>query len=203
MRTVAIIAVLSAALAQAEPLDRIAVTVGNQVITESALILDLRVGAFLDRGPVDVSPAAKRRAAERLVDQALILREATDSHLALPTQQNAIALLNGLKEQFGPPEEYQAALKHYGIEESDVIGQLLSGLIGVTFTELRFRPAVQLPEEDLRAYFKTLPGGASFEDSRDEIEELLTQQRTTQALDQWLVTARANARVQFREQVFQ
>ncbi len=202
MRTTAII-LLSAALTQAEPLDRIAVTVGTQVITESAVVLDLRVGAFLDRGTVDLSPAAKRRAAERLVDQALILREATDSHLALPTEQNGIALLNSVKEQFGPPQEFQAALKRYGIEEADLAAQLLAGLTGITFTDLRFRPAVQIPEEELRAYFRTLPDAGDFEDSRDRIEELLTRERTTEALDQWLLTARSTARIQFREQVFQ
>lgn len=201
MRTVAILA-LSAALAQAEPLDRIAVTVGTQVITESAVILDLRVGAFLDRAPVDLSGTAKRRAAERLVDQALILREATDSHLALPTAQNATALLNSVREQYGP-QEFQSALKRYGIEEADVAAQLLAGLTGLTFTDLRFRPAIQISEEELRAYFGTLPDAGSFEDSRDRIEEFLTRQRTIDALDQWLITARSTARIQFREQVFQ
>jgi len=203
MRNCLAIAVLFPALiARAEPLDRVAVSIGSQVITESALALDLRVGAFLDRGPLDLSPAAKRRAAERLADQVLILREATESHLALPTAQNAASLLNDVKQQYGPPGEYEAALKRYGIEESDLAAQLLAGLIGVTFTDLRFRPAVQIPEEDMRAYYGKLDGTATFEASRDQIEELLTRQRTSEALDQWLVTARAAAKVQFREQVF-
>ena len=90
----------------------------------------------------------------------------------------------------------------YGIEESDVAAQLLSGLIGITFTDLRFRPAVQIPEEDLRAYYGKLNGEVTFEASRSQIEDILTRQRTTEALDQWLVTARAAANVQFREQVF-
>jgi hypothetical protein len=207
MRTLAILAAI-ASLAHAEPLDRIAVTVGTQVITESALILDLRVGAFLDRGPIDTSAAAKRRAAERLVDQSLILREATDSHLALPTSKEAVEVLNNIKAQFGPPQEFQSALQRYGIHEADVTAQLLAGLIGITFTDLRFRPAVQIPEEDLRAYYSKLvtqeQGSevGSFEANRDRIEDLLTRQRTTEALDQWLVTARANARVEFRPQVF-
>jgi len=204
MRLQAIITLCFAALgAQAEPLDRIAVSIGSQVITESALILDLRVSAFLERGPIDLSPAAKRRSAERLLDQMLILREATESRLALPTAQNASVLLREIRAQFGPLSEYQAALKRYGIEERDVAQQLLSGLIGLTFTDLRFRPAVQIPEEDLRAYYDKLNDAASFEASRDQIEDLLTRQRTSDALDQWLVTARAAARVQFREQVFQ
>jgi len=200
----AAIAVLLASLAvQAEPLDRIAISIGTQVITESALLLDLRVSAFLERGPVDLSPAAKRRSAERLTEQVLILREATDSHLALPSSQSATVLLNQVKTDYGPPEQYRAALLRYGIEESDVAAQLLAGLIGITFTDLRFRPAVQIPEEDLRAYYAKLNGEVTFEASRSHIEDLLTRQRTTEALDQWLVTARAAAKVQFREQVFQ
>lgn len=197
MRITALV-VLSAAFAAAEPLDRIAVSIGSSVITESALILDLRVSAFLDRAPVDVSGAAKRKSAERLTDQVLILREATESHLALPT--SAASLMGDLREQYG--SDYAEALKRYGITESDVAAQLLAGLIGLTFTDLRFRPAVQISEEAARAYFDQLPGGASFEENRDKIEELLRRQRTLEALDQWLVTARAAARVQFREAVF-
>lgn len=198
MRIRAAIFVLLATLAVAEPLDRIAVSVGNQVITESTLILDLRVSAFLDRMPTDLSTAAKRRSAERLADQVLILREATESHLALPT--SAASLMSDLREQYGP--DYSAALKRYGITESDVAAQLLAGLIGLTFTDLRFRPAVQISEEEARAYFETLPGTEPFDANRDKIEELLRRQHTLEALDQWLATARAAARVQFREAVF-
>ena len=200
----ATIAIVFATLAaQAEPLDRIAVSIGTHVITESALILDLRVSAFLERGPVDLSPAAKRRSAERLTDQVLILREASESHLALPSAQSATVLLNQVKTDYGPPEEYQAALVRYGIAEGDVAAQLLSGLIALTFTDLRFRPAVQIPEEDLRTYYNRLNGETTFEASRSQIEDILTRLRTTEALDQWLVTARTAAKVQFREQVFQ
>src|SRR5437899_3021245 len=70
-------AALSNGLAERIPIDRIAVSVGNQVITESELITDLRVTAFLDRRPVDLSSAAKRKSADRLVDQVLILKEAS------------------------------------------------------------------------------------------------------------------------------
>lgn len=184
-------------------LDRIAVTVGTQVIAESAVLRDLRVGAFLDRAPLDMSPAAKRQAAQRLVDQVLILREAEQSRLSLPTEKSAAELLERVKADYGSPADFAAALKQYGIEEQDVTEQLLAGLIGISFTDLRFRPAVQVSEEDLRAYHTRLNDGSTFEAERDEIEEILTRQRTSDALDQWLGTARATARVQFREQVFQ
>jgi hypothetical protein len=200
--SVAIAVLLTPLAAQAEPLDRIAVSIGTQVITESALILDLRVSAFLNRGPLDLSPAAKRRSAERLTDQLLILREANESHLVLPAAEKAAVLLKDIRAQFGPLQEFQAALKQYGIEETDVEAQLLAGLVGLTFTDLRFRPAVQVSDEDLRAYYAKLNGVGSFEASRDDIEAILTRQRISDALDQWLLSARSASKVQFREQVF-
>ena len=210
MRLLAAIAVFACAahpsVLDAQLLDRIAVTVGNQVITETAVILDLRVGAFLDRAALDLSAASKRRAAQRLADQILILREAAESHLALPTEEKAQSLLFQVKAEYGPPSEFQAALKKYGIEEKDVLAQLLSGLIGLTFTELRFSPGIQIPDDDLRAYYDKLDAqtkaGASFEESRDDIEQILKRQRVSDALDQWLGQARNAAKVNFHEQVF-
>src|SRR5271154_646275 len=64
------------AASPAEIIDRIAVTVGKEVITESDVIRDLRISAMLDQKPVDLSGPEKRKAADRLVDQALILKEA-------------------------------------------------------------------------------------------------------------------------------
>src|SRR5690349_15371603 len=83
--------VASASLA--ETLDRIAVSVGQEVITESRVILDLRVAAFLDQKPVDLSAAAKRQSAARLVDQLLILREAVESHVTLPSVEATAGLV--------------------------------------------------------------------------------------------------------------
>lgn len=199
----AILAVLlCATLGAGEVYDRIAVTVGNRVITESAVILDLRVSAFLDRVLVNLGPEKKREAAERLVDQMLILRDATESHLTLPTAQNVGSLLEQLKAQFGSPQEYEAALRQYRIQERDITAQLVSGLVALTFTDLRFRPGIQVTEDELRAYYDTIQDASTFEAAREEIENLIARQRETDALDKWLAEARANERIEFREQVF-
>ena len=62
-------------------LDRIAVTVDKQVIAESDVIRFLRVAAFLDDKPLDLSPAARRHRGADLVDQTLMNMEASDSHI--------------------------------------------------------------------------------------------------------------------------
>jgi hypothetical protein len=193
--------------AQAETLDRIAVTVGRDVITESQVILDLRVAAFLDRKTVDLSGAARRQAAARLVDQLLILREAVDSHVTLPSTEAAA----GLVAPYGAESSYQADLQRYGISEGDLAEHLLAGLRTLTFTDLRFRPEIQVSPEEVRSSYDQLarqPASAaaplgSFEDNRDQIEKLLLDQRVLEALDNWLATARSAANIRYREKAFE
>src|SRR5262249_49424474 len=57
---------------RAEIIDRVAVVVGNRVITESEILREVRLTAFLNGAPLDFSAASKRKTAERLVEQRLI-----------------------------------------------------------------------------------------------------------------------------------
>jgi hypothetical protein len=204
MKAVSIFTILCGAFtAQAQLLDRIAVSVDKQVITESALLLDRRVSAFLDGVAVDLTGTAKRKSAERLIDQMLILREAADSRIALPTKENATALLKQVKEQRGSEAAYQQALQEYGITESDLLEQLLSGLTAYTFSDLRFRPSVQISDEDISTFLEKMTDGTLTQAPRQDVEEILIRQRTEDALDDWLKMARAAAKIQFREGVFE
>ncbi len=191
----------------AEILDRIAVSIGKQVITEGDVLRDLRVAAFIDRRPVDLSGDQKRKAADRLVDQFLILEEAGLTRAALASPEDAAKMFDQVKAQYG--DEYQAALKRYGITEDDVANQLLNGLRALRFTDLRFRPEIQLSLDELREFYNTMAAEAkngaempSFEASRDQVEKLMTDQRTAQALDRWLGIRRTETQIVYREQVF-
>lgn len=198
-------------LAPAEVVDRIAVTVGKQVITESDLIRDLRVDAFLDRKAVDLTPEAKRKSAQRLVDQILILREAEESHLTLAAPGDADRLVAAEKSKFASEREYQAALAKYGVTEADLSEHLLDGLRELRFTDLRFRPQVQVSDADARQYYDKLtadwrsagrPTIPSFEESRAQMEQLLSEQRTMSALDDWLEMTRASRHIEYKEAAF-
>lgn len=208
LRSTVAIGFLLAMLAQAEHLDRIAVTVGKQVITESALLLDLRVTSFMNQTPLDFGPAARRAEAGRLVDLALIQKEADDSHLVLDEDQSP-ALLASLKARYRSDAEYQADLARYGISEKDLMDHLEAGARLEAFSDLRFRPATQISEEDLRAYYDRLAGTRasapppSFEASRAGLENLLRGQRALEDLDKWLEEQRKAVRIAYREQVFQ
>src|SRR5256885_11647793 len=107
---------LVAGAAMAVVVDRIAVTVDNEAITESEVIQDIRITSFLNGAPLDFSPEARRAAAERLVDQALIRREMSIGHYPLPPKSEADQMLaNFKKTHFSRYAEFQAALKKYRI----------------------------------------------------------------------------------------
>jgi len=195
----------------AEILDRVAVTVGKHVITEGDILLDLRIAAFLDQKPVDLSGDQRRKAADRLVDQYLLLEEAATSRQTLPTAADARQLLDQVKTQYATETEYRAALARYGITEEQLSEHLLNGIRALRFTDLRFRPEVQLTDDDLREYYDSMavqwrrvnPAQVpTFEASRDQIEKLLTDQRVTQALDRWLGTTRSETQILYKESVF-
>lgn len=192
-------------------IDRIAVTVGKHVISEGDVLLDLRIVAFLDQKPVDASADQKRKAADRIVDQYLLLQEASTSRQQLPTPADAQQLLDQVKTQYVTETEYRAALARYSITEAELSEHLLNGIRALRFADLRFRPEVQLSDDDLHEYYDSMavqwrranPAQVpTFEASRDQIEKLLTDQRVTQALDRWLGTTRSETQILYKEEVF-
>jgi hypothetical protein len=198
-------------IVRGEILDRVAVTVGKHVISEGDIILDLRIAAFLDQKPVDLSGDQKRKTADRLVDQYLLLQEASSSHQILPTDVDARQLLDQVKAQYATETEYRAALARSGITEEHLSEHLLNGIRALRFTDLRFRPEVQLSDDDLHEYYDSMAAQwrranstqvPTFEASRDQIEKLLTDQRVTQALDRWLGTTRSETQILYKEPVF-
>jgi len=205
-----LLALLSTSL-HAEVLDRVAVTIGKHVISEGDIVLDLRIASFLDQKPVDLSGEQKRKTADRLIDQYLLLQEASTSRQVLPTEADARELLDQVKAQYATETEYRAALARYGITEDQLSQHLLNGLRALRFTDLRFRPEVQLTDDDLHEYYDSMAAQwrranpaqvPTFEASRDQIEKLLTDQRVTQALDRWLGTTRSETQILYKDSVF-
>ena len=130
---------IGAAAAQTVVLDRIAVTVGNDVITESEVEQEIRVTAFLNRAGLDLSPTARRQAAERLVDQNLVRRDMQLSSWPQPEASEADKIFTEVKrERFRSDPEYRQALAQYGIAEVELKQHLLWQLAALRYTDFRF-----------------------------------------------------------------
>lgn len=199
---------------RAEIIDRVAVIVGDRVVTESEMLLQLRVAALLDGEPVDLGAAARRQAAERLIVQTLIRREIDLSRYPMPGVPEAEASLAAARKEphLASDEDFAAALARYRVSEEDVRQQLLWQLTLLRFVDFRFRPALAISEEDLKSYYETqfLPrwkklttqAPPPFDDSRAEIENAVAEHMLDEALERWLKQARAQTRIRFREEVF-
>lgn len=204
---------LLASAAGAEIVDRIAVSVGSHVITETDLDREIRITALLNGEKPDFSPANKRQTADRMVDQRLVRSELEASRYLLPTPADADAALQEEKRTFPDEAAYRRALAGYDVREEDLKARLLWQLILVRFIGLRFRPGIQIGDEEIRTYFnehlravaaQAHPGKTpSVDEYRDSIEQTLIGQAANQQVEQWLKEARRRTRIQYHDEVFQ
>ncbi len=206
-----LLAAMFAVSAAAEVIDRIAVSVANLVITTSDLDREIRVNAFLDGVQPDFTPAAKRSAADRMVEQKLIRRELETARYPTPDPAEVEPVLAAFKKQRYPNDAaYQAALQSYGITDQQVRDELLWQRTLLRFIEVRFRPGVQVSDKDIQDYFdRTVAPAAraahpgqpvALEDYRAQIESTLTGQRVDQEVDTWLKNARRRTAIVYHEE---
>jgi hypothetical protein len=197
------------ALAAADVIDRIAITVANQVITESQIDEELRVTAFLNSEKLDLSPGENKKAAARLIDQALIKREMDLSRYPLPALSEADGALKDFKTHYSNPAGFPQALHDYGITEAELQQHLWWQLTVLRFVDYRFRPGIQVPDADIEAYYQQqlrkwkeqgVQPAPSLSDERTQIEEILTQQQIDDSLDHWLVETRNQVAVRFLDE---
>jgi hypothetical protein len=197
---------------RAEVIDQIAVVVGNSVITESEILREIRLTAFLNGEPLDFSPASKRKTAERLVEQRLVANEISGSLYPLPTQAAAQDMLKQIKDRFPNPAAYQQELLRVGVSEEELKAHLARQLATLSFLDFRFRPGIQIAEDEMRKYFderlepdlkKAQPEGTfSLNDYRSQVQEGLIGERIDTASDAWMKQVRNRTRIEFRPQVF-
>lgn len=225
MRTSAIITTVFCFAAAAAVVDRVAVVVGKIVITESEVLQEVRLTAFLNGQPLDLGPQSRREAGERLVDQQLIRNEMQIGHYPDPSPAESDALLRKFRqEHHANNTEFQAALQKYGITEDQLKQHLVWQLEAIHFTDQRFRPgalsptapksvpgraaAAKTPPNANRAApvdindpadqpIKSTPS-ATAQSGSDTAEESVDQQ-----MDAWLKEARSQVRIQFKKEAFQ
>jgi hypothetical protein len=194
---------------RSEIIDRIAISAGNQVITEGQIDEEIRLTAFLNHDKLDLAPAERKKAADRLIEQTLVKRDMELSRYPLPPLSEAEAELKTLQAGYASASIYQQALLTYGIAEDGLKRRLLWQATLVHFIDYRFRPAIQIPDADMQAYYqqqlakwqqqgvKPIPG---LDDTRDSIEQTLTEQRIDQALDRWLAETRKQVAIRYHDE---
>ena len=191
-----------AAGAFAEIIDRIAVTVGNRAITETDLDREIRITAFLNNQKPDFSTANEHEAAERMVDQTLVRGELEASRYLPPSAAETDAALQEEKARFGDDAAYRRALAEHGITEADLKERLAWQLTLLRFIDVRFRPGIQIGDDDIRKYFEEHVRSGSVDEHRAGIVQKLIGEAADRQVEQWLRDSRRRTRIQYHEEVF-
>lgn len=181
---------LLAFAARAEIIDRIAVSVGNRVITQSDLERQIRVIAFQNGVKPDFSTANKHAVADKMIEQKLIQKELENSRYPLPTPADLQPAIDDFKKAHFPDRSsYEKALNEYGITEQDLLDVLLWERTLLAFIEIRFESGVLVSDQDIadHAREKQLTPAAA--------ERALIGIRADQQLEQWLRDARRRSPV--------
>jgi peptidyl-prolyl cis-trans isomerase SurA len=182
-------AVAPAAAAQ-QVVDRVVARIGSDIITHSDLA---ELGRFQQLMDGKVRSSSDRL--KELAEQWIVAHEASLSGFTKPTAKDVDKATADLSARFGSAQAFQNRLKQLALSEDDVRQMLGRQLFLTRYLDYRFRPEVQVGEEQVEAYYqKTLvpqlqQKGQSvppLDRVEDQVRELLVQQDINRRAVQWL-----------------
>lgn len=197
MRILLLCATLAAA--SAGIVDGIVATVGRTVITDSMVRRSVRNAALLGRERLQETEATWEENRNRLIEQALVKEEIRISRYPVAQPDEIRAAVEQIKTQLGGPAAWAAKLREYRLTEADVAENVAWRITFARFIAYRFRPAVQVTDEALRAFYaKWKPAGAKpgLEEARDLVEAEFIAGESARHLDRWLHEARQQTRIE-------
>jgi hypothetical protein len=213
MRLLATLMFLVVGAQAATVIDWIEVIVGKHPIKLRDIERDLRLTAFLNQAPLDLSAKAKRQAADRLVDQQIIRTELAAGGYGRATDAQADALLAQIShDRFGDSaERSRATLARYGITKDELRAQLLWQLTVLQFIQQHFQPQVLVSDENVRAYYdqhaaelrREHPQNSSFEALEPDLRKTLEGEQINKDFEDWIKQSRQQIYILYREGAYQ
>lgn len=213
-KLIALLLIAAGAAAQEQVVDRIAVSVAGQVVTLSDIRRHIRITAFLEQAKPEFSEEQLRQTAERLIDQALIRREAELSRYPAPPIEEVDQALGQFAASLGLDQKalFARALE-YGFSEQEIRDLAAWRLTVVRFIDYRFRPSIQVSEADVARYYNDVflpqfrartPDTAppALDSIRERVVDILNTELSTQASQSWLEQSRKQTRIRYFEEAF-
>jgi hypothetical protein len=196
----------------ADIVDRLAIAVGREAITELQLDEEIRVAAFLNSQPIVRDLDTQRAAADRLVQQLLVRHEMEASRYPLPDEEDVSQYFDQIRGRYRNATEFDQALATYDLTRSTLRDHLALQLTTLRFIEFRFQPEIDISEAEIQtsyerelATWKASHSGAppSLEASRESIRKALTEERIDRALDAWLQERRRRVHIAYVDAALQ
>ena len=213
MRRIPLLMVLGGALHGAVVYDRMAVIVGKRVIKSSDIGRDLRVTAFLNREQLSFNADARRKAADRLIEQTILRGEITSGGYRGASEDDADAMLNKLRQErfAGSDTQLRTAVARYGLTEEELRAQLLWQLTVLRFIDERFRNGVIVTDQDVRSYYdqhaaelkREYGQNSSFEALEPKIRASIEGERINVNYAESMEQARKRIRIRYLQGAFE
>ncbi len=202
LQTVIAFLLVFAAQANAVIIDKIAVIVNRDVITQSEIFA-------MERLDIRLSGLPRRES---------VLQERIDHHLAFQqletqppvslTEEELDAALEAYQRRHGGTEELSEFLKTIGMTTSDMELEVRHQLSIRRFIRDRFRPFVNITIEDAEDYYEKVYKPAAemlakevppFAESFSEIQNLLVESRVQDYISRWIEELRGKAVISIKD----
>ena len=190
-------------------IDRIAIVVGNSIVKDSDIERDVKVTDFLNGQPLALNAAARKAAANRLIDQIFIRKEIEIGDYPVATAEQTSEELEKLeKDRFKTAAALEHSLHLYGLKAADLQSYFHWQLTVLRFIDTRFRPAVLVTDDEIAKYYqehiagfrKEHPGKSALDDVRTEINNILVSQRVDKLFFAWLDEQRKDVKLKYFEE---
>ena len=190
----------SAAFASSgKPIDGIAARIEDDILTDSEVH---ELGEFQQL--VEGQGKPRGELIRELADQWIVRGEADASKYPQPTKEEVDRAYHELETQYSSAEEFDKRRAAAGLSQAEVRDLLAQQLYLSRFLDYRFRPAAQVDEKQIQAYYddefapqlkarseKVPP----LEDVEDTIREVLIQRDIDTLARQWLDDTRERLKI--------
>ncbi len=189
---------------RAEEIDRLLAAVNGKVITESDLNLARNLNVLVGFGKT--APAVSRQEAiDRLINREILRQELENFPLQPEDQGRAERRLEELKQGYAEIGGINLVLRRLGLQEPEIEAYIQLQVSMLRFIELRFRPFVNVADEEIRKYYdeRLVPrfkeSGSpvpNLDEVSEQIEGVLIEDKMGQQMDEWISDIRRNSRIE-------
>ena len=195
--------VSGAGLGQEKPVDRVLAVVDEEPVLASDV--DQVIGLGLAEKQADESDEAYRhRILEQLIDQKLRFHEIDRyGFTEIPVEQ-VEKNVQQIRSRFPSESAYEQRLRELGLDDKGVKALVARQLLVLTYVDERLGPRVFISLDDIRDYYVNVltpkltaekQPVPPLDDVREEIRDVLKQQRLNQELERWTEDLRRKADV--------
>ncbi len=215
---VAIVAMLGLAggAGAQQVVDRIAVRIENDILTESEF-QELEkfqnlwrrkgrvAGAGAGASTTSAQGAKREELLRQLVEQWIVEREAEAGRFRGPTAQEIQQEMQRLEAETGGAEAFEARLRELGMNRGGV-ARLLEKMLRLTrYLDHKFRPAAQVEAAQIETFYREewAPGARArgitapaLEAVQEQLREILIEREITARAGRWLEETRSQLRIE-------